>query len=32
MQLYENMGVNEVRLVPGGETINDRVGSSSSGK
>ncbi|XP_058736132.1 uncharacterized protein LOC131608231 isoform X1 [Vicia villosa] len=31
-QLYENVGVNEVPLVPGREVINDRVESSLSGK
>ncbi|KAL5052450.1 hypothetical protein RYX36_033132 [Vicia faba] len=31
-QLYENVGKNEVPLVPGGGVINDRVGSSLSGK
>ncbi|CAK8579692.1 unnamed protein product [Lathyrus sativus] len=30
-QLYENVGMNEVPLVPGGEIINDRVGSSLFG-
>ncbi|CAI8619962.1 unnamed protein product [Vicia faba] len=31
-ELYENVGKNEVPLVPGGGVINDRVGSSLSGK